>query len=90
LCGETNELRESHILPGFVYPWMKETSATGYLRFRQQPNVRVQDGLAGCRAACLFITPSRMAFGSVTCEPQIAGHLLRGPPLASRLAVAGA
>ena len=45
LCGETKELRESHILPGFVYRWMKETSATGYLRFGQQPNARVQDGL---------------------------------------------
>jgi hypothetical protein len=45
LCSETKELRESHILPGFVYRWMKETSATGYLRFGQQPNVRVQDGL---------------------------------------------
>jgi hypothetical protein len=45
LCGETKELRESHILPGFVYRWMKETSATGYLRFGQQPNLRVQDGI---------------------------------------------
>jgi hypothetical protein len=38
-------LQESHILPGFVFRWMKETSATGYLRFGQQPNLRVQDGL---------------------------------------------
>jgi hypothetical protein len=45
LCGETKELRESHILPGFVFRWMKATSATGYLRFGQQPNLRVQDGL---------------------------------------------
>jgi hypothetical protein len=34
------ELQESHILPGFVFRWMKETSATGYLRFGQQPNLR--------------------------------------------------
>jgi hypothetical protein len=40
-----NELQESHILPSFVYRWMKETSATGYLRFGQQPNLRVQDGV---------------------------------------------
>src|SRR5260370_38660106 len=45
LCGETKELQESHILPGLVYRWIKETSATGYLRFGQQPNLRVQDGL---------------------------------------------
>jgi hypothetical protein len=44
LCGKTKELRESHILPGFVFRWQKETSATGYLRSRQQPNRRVQDG----------------------------------------------
>src|SRR5271155_846270 len=45
LCGATKTLQKSHILPGFVYRWMKETSATGYLRFGQQPNLRVQDGL---------------------------------------------
>jgi len=45
LCGETKELRESHILPGFVFRWQKETSATGYVRFAQQPNRRVQDGV---------------------------------------------
>ena len=45
LCGATKELQDSHILPGFVFRWMKETSATGYLRFAQQPNLRVQDGL---------------------------------------------
>ena len=45
LCGETKELQESHILPGFVCRWMKETSATSYLRFGQQPNLRVQDGI---------------------------------------------
>src|SRR6516225_7774175 len=45
LCGATKKLQKSHILPGFVFRWMKETSATGYLRFGQQPNRRVQDGL---------------------------------------------
>jgi len=45
LCRATKELQESHILPGFVFRWKKETSATGYLRFGQQPNLRVQDGV---------------------------------------------
>lgn len=45
LCGETRELQESHILPAFVFRWLKETSATGHLRFSQQPNLRAQDGL---------------------------------------------
>jgi hypothetical protein len=44
LCLKEEELQESHILPSFVYKWLKETSATGYLRFGQAPNKRVQDG----------------------------------------------
>jgi hypothetical protein len=51
LCGETKELQESHIIPKFVFRWMKETSATGYLRFAQQPNLRVQDGIK-CYLLC--------------------------------------
>src|SRR5712675_772123 len=44
LCGESRHLQESHVIPAFVYRWLKETSATGYLRFGQTPNKRVQDG----------------------------------------------
>jgi hypothetical protein len=45
LCGATKELQASHNLSSFVFRWKKETSATGYLRFGQQPNLRVQDGV---------------------------------------------
>jgi hypothetical protein len=45
LCDARKELQESHILPGFVFRWKKETSATGYMRFGQSPNLRVQDGV---------------------------------------------
>jgi hypothetical protein len=44
LCGEPGELQESHVIPSFVYKWLKETSATGFLRFSDAPNKRVQDG----------------------------------------------
>lgn len=44
LCGVPSELQESHVVPGFVYKWLKETSATGFIRFGQNPNKRVQDG----------------------------------------------
>jgi hypothetical protein len=44
LCLKERELQESHIVPSFVYKWMKETSATGYMRFGQAPNKRSQDG----------------------------------------------
>jgi hypothetical protein len=44
LCRKETALRESHIIPKFAFRWIKETSATGNLRFSQTPNKRVQDG----------------------------------------------
>jgi hypothetical protein len=43
LCGWFAH-SNSHVIPAFVYRWLKETSATGYLRTAIKPNVRVQDG----------------------------------------------
>jgi hypothetical protein len=40
LCLREEELQESHILTAFVYKWLKETSATGHLRFGQAPNTK--------------------------------------------------
>jgi hypothetical protein len=37
-------LEAGHIVPAFVYRWLKETSATGFLRGGENPNVRIQDG----------------------------------------------
>lgn len=45
LCKCQKTLQESHIVPAFVCRWQKRTSSTGYLRFGQQMNRRVQDGL---------------------------------------------
>ena len=44
LCMKEKELRVSHIIPSFVFKWLKETSATGHIRFGQEPNQRIQDG----------------------------------------------
>ena len=44
LCAKSSDLQASHIIPGFVFDWLRETSATGYFRFSQSPNRRVQDG----------------------------------------------
>lgn len=44
LCQQERELRDSHIVPKFVYRYLKETSATGYLRRVSDPNRRIQDG----------------------------------------------
>lgn len=45
LCDERKDLRESHVIPSFVYKWIKDSSGSGYLRFGETPNKRVQDGL---------------------------------------------
>lgn len=44
LCGKNRELRESHIIPSFVYKWLKVSSGTGHIRFSGAPNLRSQDG----------------------------------------------
>ena len=45
LCSGSSDLQASHIIPGFVFDWLRETAATGHFRFLQSPNRRVQDGL---------------------------------------------
>jgi hypothetical protein len=43
LCGNKNKLKASHIIPKFIYKWMKETGS-GYIRMAEAPNLRRQDG----------------------------------------------
>lgn len=43
LCNKEADLKESHVIPKFVFNWLKETG--GALREQNSPNVRVQDGL---------------------------------------------
>jgi hypothetical protein len=45
LCRLSDDLRESHIIPSFVFKWLKKTSATGYLRFGEEMQRRRQDGV---------------------------------------------
>lgn len=51
LCLRQRDLQKSHMIPGFVYRWLRESSPTGYLRTTQAPNKRVQDGPT-CRLLC--------------------------------------
>ncbi|MDA2911390.1 hypothetical protein MYX04_10715, partial [Nitrospiraceae bacterium AH_259_D15_M11_P09] len=44
LCANSADLRQSHIIPSFVFEWLVNTSATGFMRFGEAPNLRVQDG----------------------------------------------
>jgi hypothetical protein len=45
LCLQNAELLNSHILPAFVFRWLKESAGNGHIRFGQNPNQRVQDGI---------------------------------------------
>ena len=45
LCLQERQLRDSHIIPKFVFDYLKRTSATGFLRFSDRPNRRAQDGM---------------------------------------------
>jgi hypothetical protein len=45
LCQKQALLVDSHVLPAFVFRWLKDTSATGFLRFAENPAKRVQDGI---------------------------------------------
>jgi len=44
LCLKEELLVASHLIPAFVYRWLKETGATGFLRGATKVNLRVQDG----------------------------------------------
>lgn len=53
LCGQEDELKESHFIPKFVGKWIKRTSVTGYIREKNELNKRAQDiakeyWLCGC------------------------------------------
>lgn len=43
LCLKESVLKTSHLLPKAIIKWLKDTSATGYLRQVGTPNVRRQD-----------------------------------------------
>lgn len=45
LCQQSAELRESHVLPAFVYRWLRKRSGGGHIRNTGNINRRVQDGL---------------------------------------------
>lgn len=45
LCLKESILQESHIIPSFVYKWIKDSSGSEFLRSSENPNVRIQDGV---------------------------------------------
>jgi len=45
LCLKHKRIVDSHIIPKFVFRWLKNASATRYLRSGKTPNKRAQDGI---------------------------------------------
>ena len=43
LCGKEAKLKISHFIPKFVGKWVKETSATGFIRESNEIDKRAQD-----------------------------------------------
>lgn len=82
LCGTTSELQNSHVVPAFVYRWLRETSGNGHIRSSRNPNLRVQDGPKE-RWLCLNceanFNHSETAFANQIFHPylQESGHRLR-------------
>ncbi len=44
-CGSNSTLQESHVLPAFVFRWLRKRSGSGHIRHTDNVNRRVQDGL---------------------------------------------
>lgn len=44
LCKREAELQLSHVVPAFVFRWLRESSGNGHMRTTASPNLRVQDG----------------------------------------------
>ena len=44
-CGQKSPLKESHVLPAFIFRWLRNRSGSGHIRHTENPNKRVQDGL---------------------------------------------
>lgn len=80
LCGVDADLQLSHILPAFVFRWMRETSGNGHLRFGETPNQRVQDGVK-CHWLCTqcesLLGRSETAFANQLFHPYSRGESTR-------------
>ena len=52
-CNQYEAIENSHVIPSFMFQWMKKTSASpnGFMRSSHEPNIRQQDGLK-CALLC--------------------------------------
>jgi hypothetical protein len=71
LCCLSKPLQDSHIIPKFVFDWMKETGLR-FLRRPEQPNIRYQDGQRErllCRACERLLNKDEKRFAEHVFRP---------------------
>ena len=79
LCGRFGELEDSHIIPAFVFRYIRETGLIerGGLRFSEQPNRVVQDGEKRhwlCKTCEGKFSKDEQKFSERIFKPTNAGH----------------
>lgn len=75
LCQSESELQLSHVVPAFVFRWLRESSGTGHMRNAASPNLRVQDGPQEhwlCRGCEIRIGRSETSFATELFHPYLA------------------
>jgi len=72
LCQRPAELQESHIIPSFVFKWLKDASPTPFMRTSREPNRREQDGIKLhwlCRDCEQVLSACERQFASTIFQP---------------------
>ncbi|MER8374224.1 hypothetical protein [Mesorhizobium sp. M1406] len=78
-CKRSTELCDSHVLPAFVFRWLRQRSGRGHIRSTENPNIRVQDGLKLrwlCRECESRFNRSETAFATNLFHPWLGGQLI--------------
>ena len=77
LCDAESNLQLSHVLPAFVFRWLRESSGSGHIRLGMLPNRRVQDGLKRywlCTSCEGLLSRSETAFATNLFYPYTSGE----------------
>ena len=75
-CQMPSPLLESHVLPAFLFRWLKARSVTGHIRNTDNPNRRVQDGVKKpwlCRSCEQSFSRYETAFATKLFHPWLTG-----------------
>jgi hypothetical protein len=75
-CSKEARLQNSHVLPAFLFRWLRERGLTGHIRFSENPNRRVQDGIKKpwfCLECEMLFSGYETAFASKFFYPWVGG-----------------